>query len=249
MSNYKIANREVMKGFFSDFTTKKPFAYIDYANVVGEDVTGELVWAYGGDGHPKRIGFSGEKGGTVKIETQMQPFELYSLITGATIGTTSNLVMRERILSAGSGTFTLTLTKTPLLTGANINVFADTDDCGTALVVTNVTTTVTLPASETSAKYYWVYYYYAKTGTGIRTLNIKSDTFPKTFSYQGQTIYKDDNGYIVDMYVFYYKLMPQPNISLSWSNTGDPVNLVITCDIMADENGNMIDMVEAVRQA
>lgn len=247
MSNYKIANREVMKGFFADFTTKKPFANIDYANVVGEDVTGELVWAYGGDGHPKRIGFAGAKGGTIKIETQLQPFELYSLITGAAIGSTSNLVMRERLLSTGTGTMTLTLTKTPLVTDAYINVFADADDCGTALVVTNIGTAVTLPASETTAKYYWVYYYYAKTGTGIRTLNIKSDTFPRMFYFQGQTIYKDDNGVIVDMYVYYYKLMPQPNMSLSWSNTGDPVSLTITCELMADENGNMIDMVESVR--
>ena len=57
--------REVCDLTFVDYKTKTPFLNLDFANVTTTELTGESVFAYGGKGHPKRVAFSGEKGGTL----------------------------------------------------------------------------------------------------------------------------------------------------------------------------------------
>ena len=83
-----FANREVCDLTFVDYKTKTPFLNLDFANVTTTELTGESVFAYGGKGHPKRVAFSGEKGGTLTIETQMQSFKMYQLLTGGDVSKT-----------------------------------------------------------------------------------------------------------------------------------------------------------------
>ena len=40
-----------------------------------------------------------------------------------------------------------------------------------------------------------------------------------------------------------YKAAPQANLSLSFTNTGDPGSITITCDLMADGDDNLLDLV------
>lgn len=55
---------------------------IDFANEVSLEVTGEIVWATGGQNHSNKIGFKDPKKGTVKISTQLVSIELLNLISG-----------------------------------------------------------------------------------------------------------------------------------------------------------------------
>ena len=68
----QMANREVCDMVFQDYQTKKPFLYVDYANTSSQELTGETVYAYGGKGHPRKVAFTGDKAGTLTIETQIQ---------------------------------------------------------------------------------------------------------------------------------------------------------------------------------
>ena len=94
MANVNMANREVCNLVFVDYKTKKPFLNVDYANVSTAGLTGESVFAYGGWGHPKRITFYGERGGTIGFETQITPFKLYSMLTGAAVETAGKWLKR-----------------------------------------------------------------------------------------------------------------------------------------------------------
>ena len=49
----QMANREVCNLIFVDYKTKKIFLDCDYANTSSQELTGENVFAYGGQGHPK----------------------------------------------------------------------------------------------------------------------------------------------------------------------------------------------------
>ena len=72
-NNQNMTNREVCDLIFVDYATKKPFLNLDFANVTTTELTGESVFAYGGKGHPKKVQFSGERGGTITIETFHHP--------------------------------------------------------------------------------------------------------------------------------------------------------------------------------
>ena len=79
----------------------------------------------------------------------------------------------------------------------------------------------------------------------VQRLNIKSETFPKNFIVYGDTVMKaEDNTDTILPYKFIaYKAAPQSNMSLSFSNNGDPAALTITCDLMADSDNNILDLI------
>lgn len=228
-----FGNRDVAKLVFEDYTTHVPFLNLDFANVTTTDLTGEKVYAYGGPGHPKRIAFNGERGGTIKIDTQIQCFKLFQLITGASLATAGSFIKREVLTAAATS---LTLSTAPANTD-NVYVFASTDDCGTPVEATVTGTTVTVPAAGT-----YIVYYTETLSTGVINLNIKSTTFPSDFKVYMETVDKAETGVMTKFRMTAYKCSPQTNFTIAQSSSGDPGAISITCDLLVDANDNMLDM-------
>lgn len=232
-----FANREVCNLTFCDYNTKAPFLNVDYANTTTTELTGESVYAYGGQGHPKRVVFSGEKGGTIAFETQLQSMKLYSLMTGAAIENAAQFLKREELVAATGGV--LTVTGTPV--AGTVNVFAADDDCGTALDAQLSEKTVTVESATKGQTY--VVYYQEEMDSGVQKINIKSTTFPKAFIAYGETFSKTEDDEIIPYKMVAYKCVPQSNISLSFASSGDPATLTVTCDLLPDEDDNLLDLI------
>lgn len=239
MANPNMANREVCDLIFVDYATKKPFLNLDFANVSTTELTGESVFAYGGKGHPKRVQFSGERGGTITIETQIQTVKLWQLITGGEVSKTAKFVARvEGVVEAG-GT-TVTLTDTPVV--GSVTVYKADDDCGTELAITVDDAVITLTEALTEGDKVIVYYMKEVTDK-VQRINIKSTSFPKNFIVYGDTVMKTEDDEVLPYKLTAYKVAPQSNMSLSFSNTGDPGSITITCDLLADGDDNILDLV------
>ena len=233
-----MANREVCDLIFVDYATKKPFLNMDYANVSTTELTGESVFAYGGKGHPKRVQFSGERSGTLTIETQMQSVKLWQLITGGDTDKSAKYVVRKA-LSTADGT-TVALEDTPVTD--TVVVYADGDDCGTELECSiegkNITLTSALNAGDKV-----IVYYMKEVASGVERVNIKSTSFPKNFIVYGDTIMKTEDDEILPYRLVAAKCAPQSNLSLSFSSSGDPGSVSITCDLLADQDDNILDLI------
>lgn len=236
--NSNMANREVCDLIFLDYSTKKPFLNMDYANVSTTELTGESVFAYGGKGHPKRVQFSGEKGGTLTIETQMQSVKLWQLITGGDRSKSAKYVVRKELVSE-DGT-KVTLTDTPV--AGTVVVYSADDDCGTELEFTAADKEITFTSSLTAGDSVIVYYMKEVT-TGVERINIKSTSFPKNFIVYGDTVMNTEDNEVLPYRLIAYKCAPQSNLSLSFSNNGDPGTITITCDLMADQDNNILDLI------
>ena len=239
MANKNMANREVCDLIFVDYSTKKPFLNLDFANVTTTELTGENTYAYGGKGHPKRVSFSGEKGGTLTIETQIQTVKLWQLVTGGEVSKTAKFMGREELTVTGDSATSVTLATTPV-TGSVVAFKAD-DDCGTPLTTTVEDKTVTITSAKTGDKV--VVYYMKELTDKVERINIKSTTFPKNFIVYGDTIMKTEDDEVLPYHLVAYKVAPQSNISLSYSNNGDPASITITCDMMADQDDNILDLI------
>lgn len=239
MQNF--ANREVCNLIVKDFKTQQPILHCDYANTNTTELTGTNVFAYGGWGHPKRIGFSGEKEGTFSFTTQLQSFQLWSVLTGGTVDSKADIVKREVIKCTTGGSLTLTL-GTPV--AGTVNAFAAEDDGGTPIVgeVSGTTFTAT-EASDIVADQSYVVYYTVASTEGVHRINIKNTTFPVAVTIQGESYEKGEDESILPYYLVVYKAQPQPNLTLGNSNTGDPNELTCTFDLMADANGDMLDLI------
>lgn len=233
--NPKMANRECCDLIFCDYVTGAPFLKVDYAQTTTTDLTGEVTYATGGRGNPRRISFHGEKAGTIAFSTQIAPFKLYSLMTGAALESNAKFIAREVLTAA---TNKITLSKAPASGG--VTVFAVDDDFGTPLTVTVSGTEVTLPESSTGQ---FIAYYLESITENVKRLNIKSTTFPKAFRVYGETYMKTEDDEIVPYKLVAYKCVPQPNMTLTMANSGDPNTLEFTADLLADENDDMLDMI------
>lgn len=231
-----MANREVMDLIFENYSTGDPFLNLDFANTSTTELTGESVFAYGGKGHSKRVSFSGEKGGTITIETQMQSAKLWQMITGGDLKKTAKYVKRVQA-TAASGV--ITLDEAPAA-GTITNVYKADDDCGEKLDCTVADKTITLTDSSVTDV---IVYYTRELATGVQVINVKSTSFPKAFKVTGDTYYRTDDDDILVAKMVAYKCVPQSNISLGFSNNGDPASITITCDLMSDKNDNIIDLI------
>jgi len=239
MANPNMANREVCDLIFVDYSTKKPFLNLDFANVSTTELTGESVFAYGGKGHPKRVQFAGERGGTLTIETQIQTVKLWQLITGGEISKSAKFVTRTETVVDNAGT-EITLEDTPVV--GSVVVYTAEDDCGTELACTVAGKVITLTTAITGGDKVIVYYMKEVTDK-VQKINIKSTSFPKNFTVYGDTIMKTEGDEVLPMRLVAAKCAPQSNMSLSFSNTGDPGTITITCDLMADGDDNILDLI------
>ena len=239
MSNKNMSIREVCDLIFVDYATKKPFLNLDFANVTTTELTGESVFACGGKGHPKRVQFSGERGGTITIETQIQTVKLWQLITGGEISKSAKFVTRVETVVGADGT-TVTLADAPVA-GTTV-VYADGDDCGTELSCTVADKVITLDNALTEGDKVIVYYMKEVTD-GVQKISIKSTSFPKNFTVYGDTVMKTEDDEVLPYRLVAAKCAPQSNMSLSFSNNGDPGSLTITCDLMADQDDNILDLI------
>ena len=239
MPNPNMANREVCDLIFVDYSTKKPFLNLDFANVSTTELTGESVFAFGGKGHPKRVQFSGERGGTITIETQIQTVKLWQLITGGEVSKNAKFVVRTELAVGADGT-AITLAETPV-TGTVVVYKAD-DDCGTELECSVDDTAVTLTSALTEGDKVIVYYMKEVTDK-VQRISIKSTSFPKNFIVYGDTVMKTEDDEVLPYRLVAYKVAPQSNMSLSFSNTGDPGSIQITCDLLCDGDDNILDLI------
>lgn len=235
----QMANREVADMIFQDYKTKKPFLYVDYANTSSQELTGETVYAYGGKGHPKKVSFSGDKGGTLTIETQIQTPKLWEMMSGGTGSTTANVM--KKVNATIGGTNTITLDTEDTLTKGQVWVYDATDtNLETALEVTSVSAqTITLTSGTENDP---VIVFYTTKKTDVYNINIKATSFPRAFTVYGDTYMKTTDDDILPYLFKAYKAVPQPTMSLAFSNNGDPATVTITCDLLVDDDGNLLDL-------
>ena len=126
--NPNMANREVADLVLLDYKTKKVFLTIDFANVTTTDFTANRVFAKGGQGAPNRVGFDGERAGTLKVDTQIMPVKLFALLSGQDIGKVAKIMKREVLTATSEG---IELSETPK--AGTVQVFAVSDDAGTEI--------------------------------------------------------------------------------------------------------------------
>ena len=193
--NANFANREVADLMLMDYSTKKMFLNVDWANVTSTSFEGDRVFATGGQGAPNRVQFDGSRTGTLTIEAQVYPVKVFQMLSGNDLGTELEATVADK----------------------------------------DVTVTV-----ENGTEY--IVYYYKKTAKP-QVVHLDSKHFPKAYRVEGSVPYKTEDDVIVEAHPVWYKAAPQAAFELSWQNTGDPVSMTMTFDVMADADGNIFDMI------
>lgn len=234
--NANFANREVADLMLVDYSTKKLFLNVDWANVTSTSFEGDRVFATGGQGAPNRVQFDGSRTGTLTIEAQVYPVKVFQMLSGNDLGTTANFLKREKVTAAD----TTKLEVSAEIASTAVQVFKADDDMGTEITTTGATGKEVTCTVESGVEY--IVYYYAKQAAA-QVVHLDSRHFPKAYRVEGSIPYKTENDDIIEAHPIWYKATPQAGFELSWQNTGDPVSLTMTFDVLADENGDMFSLI------
>lgn len=235
--NANFANREVADLMLVDYSTKKLFLNVDWANVTSTSFEADRVFATGGQGAPNRVQFDGSRTGTLTIEAQVYPVKVFQMLSGNELGTTANFLKREKITASEANKLTLSTE-----VGSNsVQVFKADDDMGTEITCTVSGKEITAE-SGIDAKTDYIVYYYAKVANA-QVVHVDSKHFPKAYRVEGSIPYKTEDDTIIEAHPIWYKAAPQGGFELSWQNTGDPVSLTMTFDVLADADSNVFDMI------
>ncbi len=234
--NANFANREVADLMLVNYSTKKLFLNVDWANVTSTSFEGDRVFATGGQGAPNRVQFDGSRTGTLTIEAQVYPVKVFQMLSGNDLGTTANFLKREKVTAAD----TTKLEVSAEIASTAVQVFKADDDLGTEITTTGATGKEVTCTVESGVEY--IVYYYAKQAAA-QVVHLDSRHFPKAYRVEGSIPYKTENDDIIEAHPIWYKAAPQAGFELSWQNTGDPVSLTMTFDVLADENGDMFSLI------
>lgn len=69
---------------------------------------------------------------------------------------------------------------------------------------------------------------------------------PKFYVLESDTIWKDENGEILNETMTAYKARPRKNYTASYSGTGDPQSISVVFDMVGDPTGNVLKIERAL---
>ena len=232
-----MANRQCCDVHILDYATKKPWMLVDFCNTTTAGFSADAVYA--NKKGAKDIKFDNPLEGTMKLNFQVHPFQIYALYSDGEIETSALIARRENV--TGGTTGKLTLTNTP--------------KAGTVYAVDPETGKIiegTVSAKEFTAKTtsdikegttYEVSYLEEK-AEGVKKISFNNKKTPKDFFIQMETVDKDEKGNLVPVRITAYKASPQRNLDLTFASDGDPAEIEISLDCLTDENGEVMDIIE-----
>lgn len=247
----RYGSREIMDVVLKDVTTGEPVVYLESLTTSTLEFAGSTVYARGGKGHPKLIGWDSEKDITMNMEDALISKESLAVLTGSKFNKASKVVHKKEVVDVDAG-MKVKLAKVPLTTQKYF--FYKTSD-GTSLdEKLNVTISATPVTEEIDLSSVGVqegdriiadYYYTAPIST--QSMTITSDVFPGTYCLEGTTFWRNEDGKDVEAVYTIPKLKIQSNFSIGMASSGDPQPFAFTADVLKDRRSTamvVIDLLE-----
>lgn len=232
-----MANRQCCDVHILDYATMKPWMLVDFCNTTTAGFSADAIYA--NKKGAKDIKFDNPLEGTMKLNFQVHPFQIYALYSDGEIETSALIARRENVTGAAEGK--LTLTNTPKAG----TVYAVDPDTGKIIegTVTEKEFTATTTSEIKEGTTYEVSYLEEKTA-GVKKISFNNKKTPKDFFIQMETVDKDEKGNLVPVRITAYKASPNRTLDLSFSSDGDPAEIEIELSVLQNEDGDVMDIIE-----
>lgn len=232
-----MANRQCCDVHILDYATMKPWMLVDFCNTTTAGFSADAVYA--NKKGAKDIKFDNPLEGTMKLNFQVHPFQIYALYSDGEIETSALIARRENVTGAAEGK--LTLTNIPKAG----TVYAVDPDTGKIIegTVSEKEFTATTTSEIKEGTTYEVSYLEEKTA-GVKKISFNNKKTPKDFFIQMETVDKDEKGNLVPVRITAYKASPNRTLDLSFSSDGDPAEIEIELSVLQNEDGDVMDIIE-----
>lgn len=232
------AVREAAEATFYDLTSKDPVVTLNTLKMTEVSTTGETVYAQGGRGNAKLVGFSGDKEATVTLQDAIFDNEALAMLTGNEIGLGKRtLQFFEDIVLTGEA---VNLKRTPVAETAKAGKL----EKGAVGVLAKPTVDGKTVTIEGEVGDTYRVYYEAEVGNA-KTITVTASDFGGTFRLVCDVLVRDEE----DGNVYYAQFIaPKAKIedefTFNFAPDGDPSVLDIPLQILKDTgNDNMWELV------
>ena len=251
MGRYGI--RDILDVTILDYTTKKPVMYLTSLKSSNLESKSETVYARGGRGNPKLIGWDSSRDETFKFQDALISPEGLALLFGSTLSEGALTVTKTETLVVNEDN-EITLSHTPLGTNGADKFFFISED-GTSLgeeqvyAATAATgkyqitgSTVTFFTDVPEGTFIVAKYKYTSAAT-TKTISIDAQLFPKTYTIIGEAFFRLETGVDVPCEFVIHKGKIMPDNTITLANTGDPSVFDFTVDALkAIGSSKMVDI-------
>lgn len=234
----KFASREV-----ADVTLKKldgtPVIRFDSLKVTGLETSAETVYARGGKGNARLIGFDGEREANFNFEDALISPEAIAMIGGSEVVVGAKAVHKSESFIGGG---TVTLSETALTIDKKVFKIVD----GVATDITATVTTNTVDLTTDSGKKVVIDYYY-ESSTNTKSVVISAEKFAGTYMLEAETLWRNEDGVDVPANFTIPKVKISSGLSIPMENSGDPATFSFEASALKpSDNADLviIDIIE-----
>lgn len=241
------AVRNVAKATFYDIATNKMLTYLENLKTSGIEVSSETVYARGGDGNPKLVGFSSGKEVRATLSSAIFDNRAMALLTGNEILTGAKTVYKREVLTVATSKVTITGTpKDGKLIAVYVMGADGVEDNELTLAESTVATgeysitgkDVSVFTDITDGTQLIVYYMMDTTETA-QTITVSSDAFPAAFKLVLEVLVTDL--YTKQLYPAQI-IIPSAKMEDQWSFSfapdGDPAPMDMPIEVLKPVNSN-----------
>ena len=235
------AIRDAGKASFFDLVTGKAIVTLDTLKTTGVETTGETVYAQGGEGNVRVVGFSSNRQARLSLQDCVFDNSAVAMLTGNNLATGKKEVYK----SPEVGTVTsakITLTKTPK--GAIVSVFKrNTDGTNGEEYTLGTPATnakeysvngkeLTFHNSVTNDTKFNIYYKY-ETDSTARSVKVTSDKFGGTFKVVVDVLVRDvETKADFKGQIIVPNAKFEDNFNISLAADGDPAVLDLNMEVL-----------------
>lgn len=235
--------REVGLATFYDLVTNKALVQLTNLKTSGLENKGALVYARGGRGNPKIMGFNSDREGTVKLQDALFTTQVLAMMVGNGLATASqNIYTRDALTVA---TNAASLNYTPVVTGALISVYKLNADNTHGAELTYTSSAVSAGKYTITGKLLGFFagdlangskvvaYYQNATDVTASKISVTSDKFSGTYKVVLDCLVRDavtQADYAAQVIIYNAKM--DNNWNFSMASTGDPSAFDINLEIL-----------------
>jgi hypothetical protein len=202
----KYAVRDIIDATLYDLTTNLPVIKLDYLQTSSQTLGTEIVYARGGRGAPKLVGFQSNNAMTMEMTSALLTPELLAIMFGNTVSTGAQYVRVSEVIAATSEVFNITSTPyTGDLTNYPITCAYAPDSSVPETNLTKVVSStpasdefdvtarvVTVNSGTYSAGGNFLVTYYKTAAATTKRVQFKTDNFTKAYRIHGYTTWRNE---------------------------------------------------------
>lgn len=248
----RYGTREICNVVLKDIKTKKPVVYLESLTTTSLESKASTVYAKGGRGNAKLIGWDSERELTFKMEDALISKASLGVLTGGQFKSSSKPIHKKEVLtvSTSGSNKIVTLSSAPTSTAGYTAFFYRTDDGST--IGEELTATLTgseaalsgTPAPKDGDLVIVDYYYNAP--VGAQTLEITSDKFAGTYMLEAETLWRNEDGIDVPAIFTIPKLKIQNEWTIEMTPTGDPKPFSFSAEALKDRKSNTMVLIDVI---